>query len=31
MFANLVREMSRALTIERAAYGTRDLEAPSWL
>jgi hypothetical protein len=31
MFANLVREMSRALTIERASYGTRELEAPSWL
>lgn len=31
MFANLVREMSRALTVERAAYGTRAMETPSWL
>jgi hypothetical protein len=31
MFANLVREMTRALTIERAAYGTAAQEVPSWL
>lgn len=31
MFSNLVREMSRALTIDRAAYGTRAQEVPSWL
>lgn len=31
MFANLVIEMNRALHIDRATYGTKTTEAPSWL
>jgi hypothetical protein len=31
MFANLVTEMHRSITIERAAYGVCAQEVPSWL